>query len=204
MYTEPQNPPNTHVVSALAFERMVTAVEKVRQRLQRAVHALEKARIPYAVIEDHAVAAWVGEVDESAVRNAADVDILIRRTDVERAKSAFADGGFVYQYSNGIDLFLDGPSGRPRDAVRIIFAGEKVRAEYCFDAPDVDETIAIRTFRVLDLEALLRMKLTSFRHKDQMHVRDLADVGLVDNTWLERLPPELAARLKELLDNPEG
>ena len=59
-----------------------------------------------------------------------------------------------------------------------------------------------RTARTL--EALLRMKLNSFRDKDRMHVRDMIDVGLLDDTWCDRLAPELAARLKELLDNPNG
>jgi hypothetical protein len=49
-----------------------------------------------------------------------------------------------------------------------------------------------------------RMKLTSFCDKDRMHLRDLLEVGLIDATWRERFPPELAARLQELLDHPEG
>ena len=48
------------------------------------------------------------------------------------------------------------------------------------------------------------MKLTSFRDKDRVHIRDLVDVGLVDESWLERLPEALRSRLQELLDNPEG
>lgn len=42
---------STHEVSPLAWERMVTAVEKVRERLRRAAMALEQAAIPYAVAE---------------------------------------------------------------------------------------------------------------------------------------------------------
>jgi hypothetical protein len=48
------------------------------------------------------------------------------------------------------------------------------------------------------------MKLTSFRDKDRTHLRDLIDVGLIDASWLSRYPKELATRLKELLDNPDG
>jgi hypothetical protein len=48
------------------------------------------------------------------------------------------------------------------------------------------------------------MKLTSFRRKDQVHILDLIGVGLVDQKMLEKYPPELAARLQELLDNPES
>jgi hypothetical protein len=48
------------------------------------------------------------------------------------------------------------------------------------------------------------MKLTSFRDKDRTHLRDMVGVGLIDQTWVTRYPPELASRLQELLDNPDG
>ncbi len=70
--------------------------------------------------------------------------------------------------------------------------------------PDVFESEATETFRLLSLDALVRMKLTSFRDKDRVHLRDLMDVGLVDAGWLEKVPVSLRPRLQELLDNPEG
>src|SRR5438067_4462581 len=164
----------------VSWERMIRAVEKVKERLLRAAAALERAGIPYAVIGGNAVAAWVSRVDESAVRNTQDVDILIDRQDLDRAKTALAAVGFIYRHSAGIDFFLDGPGARARDAVHVIFGREKVRREYAFAAPDVAETEQDKEFRVLTLEALLRMKLTSFRDKDRTHVRDLIGVGLVD------------------------
>ena len=106
---------------------MVNAVEKVRQRLLRATAALRAASIPYAVAGGNAVAAWVSSVDESAVRNTQDVDILIRREDLELVKRALEGAGFVYRHSAGVDVFLDGPGARPREAVHIIFANEKVK-----------------------------------------------------------------------------
>ncbi len=60
------------------------------------------------------------------------------------------------------------------------------------------------TFSVLSFEPLVRMKLTSFRDKDKTHLRDLIDVGLIDQSWPAKFQPELAARLQSLLDNPEG
>jgi hypothetical protein len=188
----------------VSWERMVRAVEKVRERLLRAASALEAAKIPYAVTGGNAVAAWVSRVDEAAVRNTQDVDLMIRRTDLEAAKEALAKAGFIYRHAASIDMFLDGPGAKARDAVHVIFSGEKVRKEYSFAAPEVSESEAGDQFRLLTLEALVRMKLTSFRDKDRTHVRDLIDVGLVDATWYGRLPAELAARLKELLDKPEG
>lgn len=195
---------NTHIVSAQAWERMVTAVEKVRERMRRAAAALEQAGIPYAIAGGNAVAAWVSEVDEAAARNTQDVDVVLRRADLERAKQALAAAGFVDRHSSGIDMFVDGPSAKARDAVLVVFAGEKVRKEYTQPAPDVDEAKVTPTCKVLDLNALVRMKLTSYRRKDQVHILDLIEVGLIDATWPSRLPPELGERLQILLDSPEG
>ena len=59
-------------------------------------------------------------------------------------------------------------------------------------------------FQVAKLEALVRMKLTSFRRKDQVHVLDMIEVGLIDESWCDRLPHILADRLRELLADPDG
>ena len=98
------------------LERMVRAVEKVRERLLRATAALEEAKIPYAVIGGNAVAAWVARVDEAAVRNTADVGIMVRRPDLEAVKAAMAGAGFQYHETLGVHRFLDGPAASPRNA----------------------------------------------------------------------------------------
>ncbi len=186
------------------MERMVRAVERVRDRMHRAAQALEQARIPYSVIGGNAVAAHVGRVDESSVRNTQDVDILLRRTELEAAKAAMASAGLLYRHVKGIDKFLDGPKAKARDAVHIIFTGEKVRSADPLPAPEVGESEATPLYRVVALESLVKMKLTSFRLQDRVHILDMIGVGLVDESWLPRLPVELSSRLKELLDDPEG
>ena len=187
------------------LERMVRAVEKVRDRLLRACAALEKAGVHYAVIGGNAVAAWVATVAESAVRNTQDVDILLDRAEFENAKHALEAAGFIYQNVFGVDLFLDGPDAHPRDAVHVIFGREKVRPHYDAPAPDPHEAEQFpQGMRVLTLNALVRMKLTSFRLKDRVHLMDLIEIGLLGEKDLAALPPKLAARLKELLENPEG
>jgi hypothetical protein len=183
---------------------MIRAVEKVRERLRRAVAALEAAGVPYAVVGGNAVAAWVSRLDEAAVRNTQDVDILLRRSDLPAAMAAMTQAGFVHRHAVGLEMFLDGPKAGARDAVHVVFAAEKVRPDYLAPAPDVAESEATGSFRLLTLDALVRMKLTSFRDKDRTHLRDLIDVGLVDASWVPQLPSELAVRLQSLLDNPEG
>ncbi|MBI3893575.1 MAG: nucleotidyltransferase family protein [Candidatus Wallbacteria bacterium] len=202
------------VLVEFSWDRLESAVAAVKERLLRATAALDAAGVAYAVIGGNAVAAWVARVDASCVRNTADVDLLLRRSDFEKAKAALSEAGFRYRHAAGIDMFLDGDSGRARDAVHIIFAGEKVRPEYAAPAPDVDESEAAIPYsedpagvtprRILTLEALVRMKLTSFRDKDRTHIRDMLGVGLIDETWCDRLPAALAERLLQILANPEG
>ena len=188
----------------VSWQRMSNAVEKVRQRLLRAARALEEARVSYAVAGGNAVAAWVSRVDEAAVRNTQDVDIVLRRADLSDARKALERAGFVYRHAASMDMFLDGPDAKARDAVHVVFAAEKVRPDYDTPAPDVSESEGTGSFRLLSLDALVRMKLTSFRDKDRVHLRDMIGVGLIDPSWIERLPATLKARLQGLLDNPEG
>ena len=183
---------------------MVRAVEKVRQRLVRVTSALQHAGIQHAVIGGNAIAAWVSRVDETAVRNTRDVDVLIRRVDLDAAIAALTRVGFHYRHAGGLDVFLDGRDGSVREGIHVVFAGELVRPDHVERAPEVSEIEPGESFALLRLEALARMKLTAFRDKDRMHLRDLLGVGLVDASWLARLPANLAARLQQILDDPDG
>jgi hypothetical protein len=147
-------------IGPVSWERMIRAVEKVRERLRRAATTLEAAGVPYAVVGGHAVAAWVSRVDEAAVRNTRDVDILLRRCDLPTAIAAMTQAGFVHRHAAGVEMFLDGPEAGARDAVRLVFASEKVSADHPAQAPDVAESEATEPFRLLSLEALVRMNLT--------------------------------------------
>lgn len=188
----------------LALDRMERAVWKVKDRLLRATAALEQGNVPYAVVGGNAVIAWVEQIDEDAVRATKDVDVAIRRGDLEKATTVMSDAGFIYQEVAGVHMFLDGPDGKPSRAVHLVFAGEKVRDTYAASVPDVIESESFQAFRVVALEGLVRMKLTSFRDKDRTHLRDMIGVGLIDISWPEKYIPELGARLQMLLDDPDG
>ncbi len=193
-----------HLTGDALWQRMERAVEKVQERLERTAAILEQAGILYAIIGGNAVRAWVAQVDEAAVRTTRDVDILLRRADFPRAVEAMERAGFIYRHVKSIDMFLDGPGSKARDAVHVLFANEKVRPEDPVPTPDVAEAVDIQKHRILQLEALVRMKLTAFRDKDRMHLRDMLDVELLDESWVARLPIELAPRLQAILDDPNG
>jgi hypothetical protein len=195
-------PPDVPLQSG--WQRVADAIEQVRDRLLRATAALEAGQVPYCVIGGNAVAEWVGSVEKSAVRFTKDVDILLRRDDLERAKCVMASAGFLYRHVKSIDMFLDGPGTKARDAVHVIFAGEKVKPEDLVAAPTVDERKLVDKFHVVNFDALVRMKLTSYRRKDQVHLLDMIGVGLIDASWPARLPAELGTRLQVLLDDPEA
>lgn len=192
------------MISNISLCRMVNAVERVKERLVRATGALNRADLGYAVIGGNAVAAWVTTVDESAVRNTQDVDVLLRRSDLERAKSALESVGFIYRHVRGLDIFLDGPDARVRDAVHIVFAGERVFEGDILPHPDVTDSTEGDGFRIVTLEALVQIKLTAYRDKDRVHLRDMIEVGLIDEKWASRYPPALGERLQALLDDPLG
>lgn len=138
------------------------------------------------------------------MRNTQDVDIILRRQDIPAAIQAMEAAGFYHTKLLGVEMFLDGPDAKPRDAVHVLFAQEKVKPEYVAPVADVSESQRGDHFQMVELESLVRMKLTSFRDKDRTHLRDMIDVGLIDATWPARFVQPLASQLQELLDSPEG
>jgi hypothetical protein len=184
------------------LQRMESAVEAVRNRLLRASQALAKHNVPYAVVGGNAVAAWVATIDRGAVRNTPNVNVMINREDFERAKHSLESDGFVHRKIAAIDLFLDDANAKPRTAIHIIYDGEFVREGEPLPNPGVEQSTQLDALRVLNLDALVRIKLTAFRDKDRTHIRDLIDVGLVDQGWTAKLPPSLSSRLQQLLDTP--
>lgn len=194
----------------VSWQRMAEGIESVKKRLDRAAAALQAAGVEYAVVGGNAVAAWVSRVDAAAARNTRDVDILLRRADMDRARAALEAAGFVHRRvaslgkAAAMDVFLDGPDAKVRDAIHILWAGEKAVPDAIEATPQLGLTEPGDGFELIPLEDLARMKLTSFRDKDRMHLRDLLSVGLLDETWPARFPGVLAERLQMILDDPEG
>jgi len=188
----------------IGWERALIAAEKEKERLRRATRALDAAGVPYAVVGGNAVAEWVARVDEDAVRNTRDVDILIRRPDFPAARACLEAAGFMYYELLDIDTFIDGPEGKPSGGIHLLYAGEKVRRDDDYTLPEVEESERAVEFQVTKLEALLLMKLISYRLKDRVHILDMIGVGLIDATWPARFPAPLGDRLQRLLDDPNG
>jgi hypothetical protein len=130
---------------------------------------------------------------------------LLRHEDADQATAALKSVGFQRETVMDVTMFLDGPDGKPSQAVHVIWAGQKVRKDYVSGAPTPDQSRQISGKQIIDLVELVRMKLTSYRDKDRVHVRDLIGVGLIDESWPSKFEqPLLAERLQALLDDPDG
>src|SRR5438477_10787853 len=90
------------------LDRMERAVAKVRERLLRATAALNQIGVVYAVVGGNAVASWVATVDEGAVRNTRDIDLLVRRSDLPAITAALEQAGFVRDEVLDVVMFRDG------------------------------------------------------------------------------------------------
>ena len=175
------------------------AVDRVEKRLRRVTAALDAASIGYAVIGGNAVAAWVARVDPSATRATKDVDLLVERADLDRITEVMDGLGFERHDLRSLVLFTDPEEPSKRAGVHLVWANEKVRPSYALPAPSTDEAVRDEEgLLILDLPALVRMKLTSFHDIDRVHIADMLSVGLIDHALRSALPDELRARLTEV------
>jgi hypothetical protein len=176
------------------------ALDDVAARLERICRAFEAAAVPFVLAGGQAVALWVATRDPAAVRTTKDIDLLLRREDLPRARAAALAAGMEYFEVMGVGMFLDREDVNPRHTVRLLWAGEKVRPEYEWPSPAVEDRQELAPgLAVVSLAGLVRMKLLANRDQDRVHLRDMIDVGLIGRDLLATLPPQLAQRLEPLL-----
>lgn len=193
-------------MSFASLERWEKAMETVAERVRRVTAALERHQVSYEVVGGLAVAGWIGKVDPEAIRSTRDVDLVIRREDLPRAQAALEEAGFRFRHVAGVSMFVDQVKPSARSGVHLVFENEKVRPTDTHPIPPIaeDPPRAPDGYRIAPLEALVRMKLISFRDKDRVHLRDLIGVDLITPEIEEELPPDLRERLQQLKQTPEG
>jgi hypothetical protein len=170
------------------FEKRVKEIFDLAQRIEEAFAA---AGLEYRVIGGLAAYLYVEEAAPDAGRLTRDIDIAVRREDLERIKQAVGPFGLQYRHAAGVDMLLQIGDPATRRGVHLVFTGEKVRQEYAEAAPELREFRRLRGIRLIPLADLVRMKLTSFRAKDEAHLKDLDEAGLIT--------PEIEAGLSPLL-----
>jgi len=156
------------------------------------------AGLEYRVVGGLATYLYVEEAEQDAGRLTKDIDIAVRREDINKIAQAAAAFGLEYRHVAGVDMLVRKDLPSARRAVHLVFAGEKVRPDYLEPTPMLGADRRIRGIRLIPLADLVRMKLTSYRLKDQTHLKDMDEVGLITPVIEAGLSPSLRERLAEV------
>ena len=167
--------------------------------LQKITDLLTAANIPHEVISGLAVLIHVEEADPTHSMLTRDVDIMIRRSDLERVIAVAESQGFRFRHAAGLDMLLHG--GKAANAVHLLFTGEKVKPSQVIPNPELSperKRIQGREVAVIPVADLLRMKLSANRDKDRVHIRSLDAAGLITPEIERGLPEPLRAKLQHV------
>jgi hypothetical protein len=107
--------------------------------------------------------------------------------------------GLAYRHAAGLDMLVAAGEPKARSAVQLVFVREKVRPDYLEPVPGFSPPVRTREGILLAPVAdLVRMKLTSYRLKDRVHLQDLDAVGLITPDVEAQLSEALRQRLQEV------
>jgi hypothetical protein len=156
------------------------------------------AGLEYRLAGDLAAYLYVEEAEPDAGRLTKDIDIAVRREDLERIAKAAEPFGLQHRQVAGFEMLVQPGKPSARRAIRLVFAGEKVRSEYPELTPELGSYRSVKGLRLIPLQDLIRMKLTSFRASDEAHLKDLDEAGLITPEIEAGLSLILAERLAQV------
>jgi hypothetical protein len=169
--------------------------------LQELSVPLEQAGVPHELVGGLAVFLHVENADSTHSSLTRDIDVMILRDDLRRVVEIAEDHGFRFRHSAGIDMLLFGETNSARNAIHLLYAGEKVKATQIEFHPYIHPVRAGlhgQDFWVIPVLDLVRMKLSSYRDKDRVHVRGMDAAGLISKDIELALSRELQTRLRNV------
>ena len=95
--------------------------------LQKLSLPLEEAGVPHELVGGLAVFLHVENADSTHSSLTRDIDIMIRREDMGRVVAIAEEHGFRFRHSAGWDILLYGETNSARNAVHLLFSGERVK-----------------------------------------------------------------------------
>jgi hypothetical protein len=184
------------MITARAVDQHVEQLFDVMRRLHS---ALTEAGIEYRIIGGMAIFLQISERNHDAARLTRDVDVAVDRNDLQRIAKAAGAFGFRYRHVAGVDMLVDAKEPKARSAIHLVFVREKVRREYLEPVPGFTKpTVTKEGILLAPVADLVRMKLTSFRLKDRLHLLDMDSVGLITPEIEQGLPEALRNRLDQV------
>jgi len=156
------------------------------------------AGLEYRVVGGLAAYLYVEQVAPDAGRLTRDIDIAVRREDLAKIAEAAKQFGLEYRHVAGVDMLVQAGKPSAARAVHLLFTGEKVRPDYPEPVPPLGQAQTIKGVRLISLADLVRMKLTSFRLRDETHLKDLDEADLITPEIEGLLSPLLRDRLAQM------
>ncbi|HXA04165.1 MAG TPA: hypothetical protein VNY30_04980 [Bryobacteraceae bacterium] len=173
-------------------------VDQLVELAGRFAAALSQAGIEYRILGGFAVYLHVNKVDPLAARLTRDIDAAIKRTDIKAIAQVVKPFGLEFRHLASMDMLVDAQEPGARSAMHFIFVNEKVRQEYVEPVPDFSAAPMIDGLLIAPVADLVRMKLTSFRDKDRVHIRDMDSVGLITLDIETNISKPLRLRLAQI------
>jgi hypothetical protein len=173
-------------------------VDQLIELAARFAEALTKAGIEYRIVGGLAIYLHVNAIDPLAARLTRDIDAAVNRSDIDKIAQAVRPFGLEFRHAAGVDMLVDAKSPKARSAVHLVFVKEKVRPEYVVSVPEFSSAGNLEGLLVAPVADLVRMKLTSFRLKDRVHIQDMDGVGLITPEIESGLPEVLRERLAQV------
>jgi hypothetical protein len=177
------------------FEKRVDQLFDLAELVEK---AFSSAGLEYRVVGGLATYLYVEESEPDAGRLTKDIDIAVRREDLQKIAEAVKPFGLQYRCAAGVNMLAPAGERPARRAVCLICTGEKVRPDYPEPVPELGPYRTVKGVRLIPLPDLIRMKLTSFRAKDEAHLKDLDEAGLITPEIQAELSPILRERLVQV------
>jgi hypothetical protein len=165
------------------FEKSVDQLFDLAKRVETAFSC---AGLEYRVVGGLATYLYVEEMEPDAGRLTKDIDIAVRREDLEAIAKAVEPFGLHYRHAAGVDMLVQAAEPSTRRAVHLE------------PTPELGPCRTIQGVRLIPLVDLVRMKLTSFRAKDEAHLKDLDEAGLITAELETKLSTVLRERLAQV------
>ena len=118
---------------------------------------------------------------------------------LKRVKAALEGAGFVHSVKVGIHIFVDGPHGKVREAVHILFAGEPVKpADSVAGIASRDTVIRMKkTDRPKDWPLVNALAIQAHYAGDPAAVLHLRDHEILREAWRQIAPESRESAMRE-------
>ncbi len=174
----------------------------VHDTMRRLAKAMDELKIQFAIAGAMAANA------HGHKRTTADVDILIRREDLQRFKDRFSGLGWVDKFE-GSKNFRDATNNVNVDALLVgSYPGDGLPKPIAFPPPETVSWTGTDGLPYLALQALIELKLASgmtakHRLQDMADVIQLIRINKLPLSYAEKLNPYVAAAFHELWDSAQ-